>query len=178
MTIIAAYISKEENRVYIASDDVATSDTYKEHRQDPKIIKLPEDNPRMLIGFCGFYNVIQELRLATIIIPKNSRGITMLQFVRDQIRPILEPLASEENFIFDLLIAFDSKIFRIAYDYTVAEVVGNYNAIGTGRDYAIGALYATDKNPLLSARDKLTIAIEAAIKNDLFSGGEPNIEYI
>lgn len=179
MTTVAAYISKEENRVYMACDSQASNESYKEFRNDLKILRIPQENPRMLLGFAGSLSAIQTMMLSHISPPTKSDFISMVKYVTDEIRLFLEPLKEiDEDFFFEMLLAFDGKIFGMQINFCLSELVGNYNAIGSGRDYAIGALYALDKTPLLSARDKLIIALEASCNNDISSGGTINVEYV
>jgi hypothetical protein len=169
---IAAYISESESRVYMASDSFST--TKKQNTTETGIIRIPEERPQMLLGFSGHPLVIQSIQSGSIFPPKNSEWKSMLSFVIDNLRPNLEHLGKD----FELLIAYDQKIFHVGYDFSLTEIKGNYNAIGTGRDYAIGSLYATETNHMINAKDKLTVAIESAIKYDIGSGGEINFEYI
>jgi ATP-dependent protease HslVU (ClpYQ) peptidase subunit len=178
LTTIVAYISKEENRVYMASDSVGANNIYREYRKDPKILAIPDENPVMLIGFAGSPTVIQAIQMANIAPPPDSKWGTMLGFIMGIIHPQLEPLFDTNDFDFECLIAFDGKIFGIQNNFALSELVNNYNAIGTGRDYALGAMFACDKNPVLSAKDKVTLAIDAASENDIKSGGKVQIRYI
>lgn len=178
MTTVAAYISKEENRVYMACDSQASNSSFKEHRKDLKIIRVPEDNPRMLIGFAGSILAIQTIAAAPISPPSKTGFINMFKYVQYELKPFLEPLEETEDFYFEMLIAFGSDIYMVQRNYTISYLHNGYNAIGTGRDYAIGALYALEKNNFFSAKDKLTIAIEAASNNDIGTGGNINVEYV
>lgn len=178
MTTVAAYISKEENRVYMACDSQASNSSFKEFRKDLKIIRVPDDNPRILIGFAGSILAIQTIAAAPISPPNKTGFINVFKYVQQELKPFLEPLEETKDFYFEMLIAFDGNIYMVQSNYTVSMLENNYNAIGTGRDYALGALYALGKNNFFSAKDKLIIAVEAAINNDLGSGGNINVEYV
>lgn len=190
MTTIAAYISRAENRVYMASDTCGANDSYKEQRRDPKIIQLPRGSgeiPRMLIGVAGSIPVIQNLTLSTIILPNDSNWETMLNFVNDNIRPVIEATketypGEEDDFYFEIIMAFGTRMFTVQYNMALGELAGDFNAIGTGRDYAIGAMWAIKKSfpesYTMSGRDFVTIAVEAAINNDLKSGGVVDVKYV
>lgn len=72
------------------------------------------------------------------------------------------------------LIATKEHIFSVSSNMCVTEFL-KYYAIGAGRDYAIGAmhvLYNQDKN----AEEIARLAIEAAIANNVYCGG--NIEIL
>lgn len=170
---VAAYISNSESRVYMASDSFSLNGNQKQNITETRIVKITEDRP-MLLGFVGSPLVIQAIQIGTVFSPVNSELKNILNFVITYIRPNVELLKED----FELLIAFDQKIFHVSRNFSVTEIKGNYNVIGTGRDYAIGALYATETNFMITAKDKLTIAIESAIKYDVGSGGEINFEYI
>lgn len=67
---------------------------------------------------------------------------------------------------FTILIAGGGNIFKISH-YTVIDEL-EYDAIGSGDKYALGALYASKSPPELRVQD----AVMAAIKYDTSCGGQ------
>jgi ATP-dependent protease HslVU (ClpYQ) peptidase subunit len=172
--IIAAYISNDESRVYMASDSMST---HGEIHVNSNILAYPEKHSRMLIGIYGYPQAVQSIEMSVIMVPDKSGRRNMLEFITNQIIPQIDRFQGHKDFFFDMLIAFDMRIFHMRKDYSLTELQGNYNAIGIGRDYVIGALCALENVPMFSASDKLTIAIESANKNNV-SSGKISIDYI
>jgi ATP-dependent protease HslVU (ClpYQ) peptidase subunit len=68
---------------------------------------------------------------------------------------------------FDLLLAINGEVFQITNDYTLLRTSTGIYGIGSGADYAIGALMAGAT---------VEEAIKIAIKLDINSGGSIQIE--
>jgi len=55
---------------------------------------------------------------------------------------LLDTKSSDKEFELYVLIAFNGNIFEIDSDFAVSRSESGYYGIGTGGDYALGALYA------------------------------------
>jgi len=62
----------------------------------------------------------------------------------------------------EILVAVRGRLLHIQNNYQVIEYASNYTAIGSGRDFALGALYSTS----FSARNRVEMALEAAQEFD------------
>ena len=75
----------------------------------------------------------------------------------------------------DLLVAVKGQIFKISDDYSWETSISNLYRAGSGGDYALGALKALGAENVETpedAKEFITLAIQAAIDCDNFSGGE------
>jgi ATP-dependent HslUV protease, peptidase subunit HslV len=88
-------------------------------------------------------------------------------FVNDQCDSKNSPFADLDS---SFLIANKNKIFYISGNLSVTEF-NKFHAIGSGSDFAIGAMYAVyDQNK--SAMDIARTGIEAAIAHNIYCGGK------
>lgn len=63
----------------------------------------------------------------------------------------------------ELLVSVGGRLFLSTSDFGMLEPENEYCAIGCGGPYAIGALYATtDIDPPIDARERVTLALQAA----------------
>jgi hypothetical protein len=59
----------------------------------------------------------------------------------------------------EFLVGYRGRLFRICGDYQVGELLVNFDSVGCGAPYALGALHATVGQP---AAERLSIAMKAA----------------
>ncbi len=91
-------------------------------------------------------------------------------FVNDQCDDEESPFADlDANF----LIITKKSIFHISSNMSVTEFL-EYHAIGSGCDFAIGAMHAV-YNTKLSAEDIARKGLEAAIDHNVYCGGETEL---
>lgn len=64
------------------------------------------------------------------------------------------------------LVVIQGRIFQVHHDFTVTEAEGDFNGIGSGSGYALGAL---------AAGKSIEKALEIAADLDPFTGGELHI---
>lgn len=64
------------------------------------------------------------------------------------------------------VIVIQGRIFKVAYDFTVVEADRDFLGVGSGSDYALGAL---------AAGKSVKKALEIAAELDLFTGGDLHI---
>lgn len=68
----------------------------------------------------------------------------------------------------NFLVGVHGHLFEIMPDYQVAVAADGYAAVGCGFELALGALYATGQDPVMTPRRRLQLALEAA---ERFSAG-------
>jgi ATP-dependent protease HslVU (ClpYQ) peptidase subunit len=164
MTCIVGLIDK--NDILIGADSAGVSGYNLSIRTDEKVFI----RDHMIIGFTSSFRMGQLLRY-NLNIPEYSHGIDIFEWMVTKFIPaIRECLKSGGYSEIDknvecggyFLIGFKKRLFEISSDFQVGEVKENYNAMGSGKEIALGALYACSKN--IKAEDKIMIALSAAEK--------------
>lgn len=188
MTVIAA-IRDANGDVYMAADSAGTSGWSQQCRVDKKIKRVGN----MLIGFTSSYRMGQLLHYK-LTPPEHPKDMHVDVYIRtlfvDTVRELFVNNGyayidnnREEGGIF--LVAYQGHIFRIDSDYQVGEHVEGFDAVGSGEDLAIGALYATGIKPAKacpkrvcghSMRERVELAVQCAIKFNAGCNGEIQIE--
>ena len=110
-------------------------------------------NGNFIIGAAGDVRALQVI-LHTwkppVAVAKDKENI--FQFMISKVVPslkqqlndygLLDTKSSDKEFELYVLIAFNGNIFEIDSDFAVSRSDSGYYGIGTGGDYALGALYA------------------------------------
>jgi len=137
----------ENGVVYMGADCAGVSYPYVRLRKDPKLFR----KDTMLIGFTSSFRMGQVLRYS-LVLPKYDDRIDPLEYVStsliNAIRSAFKDggVAQKDKEVEscgDFLIGFKGRLFGIFSDYQVGECMENYDAVGCGRDYALGSLYST-----------------------------------
>ena len=178
-------VVKKGGQVAIAADTLVTfGDTRLGHRYEPnsKLFKVDTPAGPSWVGMAGTVAHFPVLRKAMNALPKDqlllgSRDEVFDTFVR------LHPLLKESFFLqtkeddndpyessqFSVLIANGSGIYGL-YSYREVFEFNQFWGIGSGRSFALGAMYASwDKAK--TAREVATIGIHAGCEFDKNSGG-------
>jgi len=77
----------------------------------------------------------------------------------------------------EFLVVSPGGIFHVASNMSVTEYL-RYHAIGSGCDYATGALYVLHEDAALDAETLARRAVEVANRYDIHCGGETRVEKI
>lgn len=165
-TVVAV---KEQSRVYIGSDTMASSENGSAWYDKTKIWQS-SSNKNILVGGVGFTSVIEQVRHGY---PFDADNPT-LENVNAWIQDIISKFKDVDNYSF--LICGNGKIFLATGCGLVIEA-NSYEAIGSGRDVALGALFTINKfvsNP----DEKIRTAISASMRYDLHTGGKIIVEMI
>lgn len=150
MTCIVGFINKDT--VYMGGDSSGVADNEVKVRKDPKVFKVGP----FVIGFCGSYRLGQLLRSSKFIIPKQKPTQIDEDYMITEFVDAVKSLFTNSDAIFDnnsgFLVGYRGKLYGVYDDYQIEEVVGNYNAMGAGEQYAKGALdtlelFETDLKP-------------------------------
>lgn len=161
MTCIAGVV--DGGRVYVGGDSAGVSGWFSLARSDEKVFK----NGPFIMGFTTSFRMGQLLRYA-LVAPERRPDEDVYRFMVttfvDAVRACLKAggWAARTNEREDggtFLVAYAGRLFAIDDDYQVEEVHHGYNAVGTGREIAMGALHATVGRP---GRERVLAALAAA----------------
>jgi ATP-dependent protease HslVU (ClpYQ) peptidase subunit len=157
----------------IATIGAESYTTYGDRPYFHKDVKKIIHSGKWLIATAGDANACDLI--ANVWKPPTPRGKKSLyEFVSTTVIKSLRKMFAENNYTqqpkddgFDLLLAINGEIFQITNDYTLLRTNTGIYGIGSGADYAIGALMAGAT---------VEEAIKIAIKLDINSGGPIQIE--
>jgi len=139
------------------------------HKDVKKIVR----SGKWLIAAAGDANACDLI--TNIWKPPSPRGNKSLHnFVATTVIKSLRKMFADNNYVqqpkddgFDLLLAINGEVFQITNDYTLLRTNTGIYGIGSGADYAVGALMAGAS---------VEEAMKIAIKLDTNSGGPIQIE--
>lgn len=158
---------KDNKQIVMGSDSRIMSGNFIFNSNSNKIIEFEN----MLIGFCGSCRIHDTIN-SSFVMPDNSAGKSDLQYLQstfvNAIRECLECAKTsfvEENSTASmdksaLLILYHDKFYTVECDYSILEY-SDFVAIGSGSDFALGALEVTKG---LEPELRVTKALEAACK--------------
>lgn len=162
---------EHHGKIYMAADSLICSGQMVQELELCKIIQ----REGMLFGVSGSALMINALRYR-LVIPANASehpeqylNTVFLDALRECFEGV-KAIDSENLNGFDgtLLIGYCGKLYKIDSSYVVFAVTDAYNAIGSGRDYALAAMAVLDTLP---PGERVKRAVEVAIKFDIYSGG-------
>lgn len=170
MTCIVGLVDNNTKKVFMGADSAGVSGLGLQVRADQKIF----DNNGFLMGFTTSFRMGQLLRYS-FKPPKYRETETdlMAYMVKDFIDAVRKCLkdggfAKKDNEVERggcFLVAHSGRLFCVEGDYQVGETIDGYDAIGCGREYALGSIYSTtDLNP----NQRIEKALKSAAK---FSAG-------
>ncbi|MBK6294342.1 MAG: MFS transporter [Rhodoferax sp.] len=178
-------VVKKAGQVAIAADTMVTfGDTRLGHRYEPnsKLFKVDAVGGASYVGIAGTVAHFPVLRKAMTALPKDQLKLGSKDEVFDTFTK-LHPLLKESFFLqtkeedndpyessqFSVLIANASGIYGL-YSYREVFEFNQFWGIGSGRSFALGAMYASwDKAK--TAREVASIGIQAGCEFDKNSGG-------
>ena len=173
-------VVKKAGQVAIAADTMVTfGDTRLGHRYEPnsKLFKVDAVGGASYVGIAGTVAHFPVLRKAMTALPKDQLKLGSKDEVFDTFTK-LHPLLKESFFLqtnpyessqFSVLIANASGIYGL-YSYREVFEFNQFWGIGSGRSFALGAMYASwDKAK--TAREVASIGIHAGCEFDKNSGG-------
>lgn len=173
MTCIVAL--KKNGVVYMAGDSAGVSGIDVRQRSDPKVFKVQN----FLIGYTSSFRMGQLLRYK-LKVPKqklsqsdfNYMCTTFIDSVRDTLKQGgYSHMSNNKESIGTFLVGYKGEIYTVCDDLQVARHADDFDSVGCGDNYALGALEVLTTHSLLCPLDPHTIldsALEVAAK---FSGG-------
>ena len=169
MTCVVGWVGKET--ITIGADSRSTNERHSiRARADEKVFS----NGDMIFGFAGSFRVGQLLRHA-LKIPKVSTKTEpdawMATVFIDKLREVLLDGGSMQDdngrheFGAQVLVGFRGRLYTIEQDFQVGRSTLNFEAVGSGADTALGAMWAL-RNSNMDPEDLLSDALEAAEQFD------------
>lgn len=179
MTTIVGY--RTENKVYMGADSLASEDSngFKELRKDPKVFI----NGEYLIGFSGSYRTGQILMHSIKYPTPPKSDKTLYKFMVTTFIDVIVDSFEDKGAIKDkstdriletecaFLVGIRNRLFCVDIDFQVAEPYHNYTAIGSGREFAIGAIGILDNYSDSTPEDKILEALKITEKNNSQTSG-------
>ena len=139
---------------------------------------MQEDNSKifcvkdLMFGVSG-YSRASNLLEHSLVLPENERESDMQYLSLDAAQAISECLNNgklakndngEEDSQTTILIGYKGKVYFMAQNYSVSRYSCGYFAIGSGADYALGAIHAMLESEQASEEWIALKAVEAACK--------------
>jgi ATP-dependent protease HslVU (ClpYQ) peptidase subunit len=167
MTCVLAY--KNNDTVYLSSDSAVTNPWGEQTRAKmPKIFQ----NGELFFGICGSLRMGQILEFLYTP-PNRSCAKNDLEYIVSCVVESVRETFKEYGFSTienneerggDFIIVYRNEIYEVQNDFSVIISNNNYAAIGSGGNFALGALYAFENSSFVFTEDFLTIPIKAAIE--------------
>lgn len=165
MTCIIGYVNKRNKNVIIAGDSAGSNGTNLVVRKDRKIFMKGD----FAIGCTTSFRMIQLLMYKLEVPPIGTTPIheyMCTDFV-DAIRKCFKDGGflqkdkdqSEMGGVF--LVGYEDRLFKIESDFQVSEGTLDFDAVGCGDNFALGALYALQDIDI-PVLDKIKHAMHAA----------------
>ena len=161
MTAIVGVV--HDGQVHIGGDSAGVSEWSLTVRADSKVFT----NGPYAMGFCGSFRMGQLLRY-TLATPEPDSDLerfmatTFIDAVRECFKTggwLKKENEREEGGLF--LVGVQGRLFRIDDDFQVGESADGFAAVGSGEEFALGALYATARSRM-APRKRIKLALEAA----------------
>ncbi|MBA2678449.1 MAG: hypothetical protein H0U76_08665 [Ktedonobacteraceae bacterium] len=150
----------------IAGDSAATNGSSQQViRADSKVFVVGE----CIFGCGSSFRMIQLLRYS-LRLPTYSDDSDIFEYMAtafiNAVRECLKQggYAREENGREEggkFLVGLRGTLFTVESDYQIEEAMAGYNAVGSGDDIALGALFAT-RNVGMGPAERLELALQAA----------------
>lgn len=174
MTVIVGYIDRDNDIVYIGGDSRSNQDGNYDTLKDKKVFL----NGDFLIGACGTLRLCNMLHYQ-FVPPEHPKGMSVEEYMNklfvNEVQSCFDTVGlsrkvrtSEEegDYIGTFLVGYKGRLFTIGCDYAVSEVIRDYDAIGSGGMYALGALDIMD---ILDY--KIGLSIDKRIEQALITAG-------
>jgi len=177
MTCVIGYIA--DDIVYIGGDSAGVDGLNVIVRTDEKVFR----NGDFLFGFTTSFRMGQILRY-NFQLPKRKENISDDEYLYgDFIDAILKILKNKHYAKIDnnqieggcFLFGYRGKLYNVSSDFQIAKPSEKFDAVGCGRNYALGCLYCLKDNHEMSILEKIEKALKTA---EYFSGGVRSPFYI
>jgi len=162
---------KHNGVTYIGGDSLGSNGYTKTLRSDKKVFKLQDTN-NAILGYTSSFRMGQLLMYATDLIDKRDEPDIDHKYLVTKFVPNIINLfenggfarnRSGEKYGGTFLLGYKNKLYKVDNDFQVGESFDNYEACGSGEDFALGSLYATEKLDM-SPEERIKLALQAASK--------------
>jgi ATP-dependent protease HslVU (ClpYQ) peptidase subunit len=165
---------KDNGKVYIGGDSLGSSHYKKVIRVDQKIF-IKND---MIFGFTSSYRMGQILRYSFVAPKQLHEDADDMEYLVNKFIPALIKcydshgyLTKKENVVIGgvFLLGYKTKLYKIESDFQVGESINEFDACGSGEDFALGSLYST--TAITDPESRIQTAINAAAEFSPGVGG-------
>lgn len=158
----------DRGSVWLGADTMASDDSRKFTMGQKKLVRLSDD---LLVGIAGSIRVKDILACSVSVPPRAESEANDYRYLVTALVPeVREKLRAGGALVVDsgveelpdsaLLIGYRGGVYVIDGDLQVSQLDSGYWAIGSGAEYALGALHASRSQK--DIRKRITIALEAA----------------
>lgn len=168
MSVVVAL--KEQSIVYLASDTMACNQVGQTFYNFPKVWKSINEN--IMIGGVGNVHVIEAVRLAFPYDYDTPSRETVCAWILD----VIDKNTIDKDDSFSFIVAGNGKAFIARHDALVLEIE-RFDAIGSGREVALGAL-SMSETMNIQPEERLHRVVQACMVYELGVGGRIEIDII
>jgi len=161
MTCIIGY-KDQSGCVHIGGDSAASGDSDLDVRKESKVFK----NGPMIFGYSGSFRMGQLLRYS-LKVPVQKNKTAVLRYLCTTFVNAVRKCFKENKYVPDakedwaFIIGYKGHLYQIYDDFHVAEIRTPYDACGSGRTYALGAMHILHKQKL-KPKTKIKRALKTA----------------
>lgn len=148
---------KDDTGIYMGADSAVVMEMEIQTSISPKLFR----NGDYLIGFAGAVRPGQTLCHPYWTPPKDILDMPDAIMAQLEDKGCLRFADHSTGCESEFLIGYKNRIFNLGCDFTLIEPADEYMAIGSGRPYALGALYSIRKSRM-SPQKKILKALECA----------------
>jgi ATP-dependent protease HslVU (ClpYQ) peptidase subunit len=163
---------------YIGADSIGSNSYTKTIRKDKKVFKL-KDTDKAIIGFTSSFRMGQLLMYANNLLDKRDEDKIDHEYLVTKFVPEVIQLFEKGGFSRNesgeksggsFLLGFKDRLYSIDGDFQVGENALNYDACGSGEEFAKGSLHSTNGFNL-PPEQRVRKALQAASEFSLYVGG-------
>lgn len=167
---------KADDGVWIGADRAVTTGGRVDQLAAPKISRLDDT---MIVGFTGTLRGAQVIQYG-FRVPRRHPKDELLEWMVTSVIPawnerFRDCSVSTSNTV--ALAGVEGRLFTVAGDSAVCELVGDFHATGSGEEYALGAMHATAGTGM-APRERIMLALESAAAYCASVGGPFDVEFI
>lgn len=140
----------QDGKIYMGADSQASDGWNKRTVARPKVFKTD----RFLIGYTSSFRMGQLLQYQLEVQSQNSESdyIYMATTVVESVRHCLKKhgwskVENNQEEIGSFLVGYNGGLYEIQPDLSILEHTDGFDAVGVGREYALGAMMALEEMP-------------------------------
>lgn len=166
MTCVVGYIDKDNERLIMGSDSAGSDGSHVQERKDPKIFEKGD----FLIGCTTSFRMIQIMKYS-MNLPEIGNKDIFEYMCTDFVNTLIDTFKCkgfhkkyDDGSLMGgtFLVGYKNRLFAIYDDFQVCEVKDDFNAVGSGYKFALGALKVLSANKDLSVEEKVLIALDVS----------------
>jgi hypothetical protein len=175
MTCIVGFVDREKRKIIIGGDSAGVAGLSVRIRKDPKV--FVKDN-RFIMGFTSSFRMGQILHFMPLPVPEQESNEPDLAFMVKKFIPTVKMVFENnwgrmtanggESVGGTFLVGYKDNLYCIEEDFQVGLCEDDYDAVGCGGDYALGALYAMNT---FDGKYKPEEIVECALKTAVYNSG-------